>query len=189
MVEQELEPGARPRRTLRETERRRQLRNRLLGVGALVTLAIAVVSAVRRAWPQWMEMPGNATVSATQAKIPSASPVNRSALAVPEPSRLNTPVRALQANKVTSGGKLKSARRVTASSRLLGPEILPVEEAEVPRRHKRRKRRAAQTTPAKTPAEQNQTGHAKTGPAKPTPAEPPHPEPNSKPPDDVPDNP
>ena len=189
MVEQELKPGVRVRRTLRETERRRQLRNRFLGVSVLLSLAIAVVSAIRRAWPKWMEMPGNAAAVASQTKSPSVPAMNRSTLAITVPTRINTPVRSLRATVAKSGGNIKPARRAAASSRLLGPEILPVEESEVPRHHKRRKHRSAQTTVAKNPVEPSQTSHVKADAPKHNPAEAAHPEPNSKPPDDVPDNP
>lgn len=191
MMEQELKPGSRQGRTLRETERRRVLRNRILGTGVVLSIAAALITGIRRALPQWIEMPGNTAGNTAQEKSIPPTSANRNTLSATSSIRGSTPgTRPLRTSTVKTAPKTKTVRRALVPSGL-GPEILPVEASEVPHRRKRRRRSIPPVTPqvtAKQPDAAPPKHALSDAPVNKsttsTPAQP-----NSKPPDDVPDNP
>ena len=187
MLEQELKPESRPRRTLRETERRRVWRSRLLGVAVVVALAAAAISAVKRALPQWIAMPGNTDVGPKSAQQAPFTAVKQGAFPSTTPMPKRWPnVRSSQPVTVRTVPKINAASHPAVVSEGLGPEVLPVEKAEVPRRHRRRHRSTQQTTTTPIPAINTPAKAA--APLTKSPESSPA-ELHSKPPDDVPDNP
>lgn len=192
MLEQELKPGARQGRTLRETERRRVLRNRILGTSVVVSLVAALFTAVRRALPQWLEMPGNAANTA-QAKQTPAPSENKSVAPTATAMRSNvTDAGRLRTSAAKSTPKTQPVRRALFPAGL-GPVLLPADEPDAPRRHHRRRATRKLTpekaTPQQPAAANAPSKHAQSDAPAPKPADPTPAPPNSKPPDDVPDNP
>ena len=193
MLEQELKPGARQGRALRETERRRVLRNRILGAGVAVSLCAALFTAVRRALPQWLEMPGNAAVTTAQTKPTPTAAAGKRVASTDVSMRSDTPEAGRpRTSAAKSAPKNQPVRRALVPAGL-GPILLPADEGDAPRRHRRRHatpqitaQKAALKQPAATDAPSK---HAQTDAPKPKPVDPTPAPPNSKPPDDVPDNP
>lgn len=207
MLEQELNTEPKPRRSLRETERKRVLRNRLLGVGVILTLAGTGIAALRRVLPAWREVfdgvetarPATNDTSTRSAFVGGTAEIQPVATRSPRAGALPSAlprravpslVRPPNSTAALTTKQTMGARRSPLFDTTLGPELLPVDNSATPRR-RRRHRHATKEKPAtaqtNTVGEKQKPAHANTPAAKP--AELPRPPLDSRPPDDVPENP